>query len=173
MKTVVITDRAIDLAETEDRIFYRADKMEIAPCTGCMTCQYKTPGHCVYEDEMASLCKAVRTCDELVIVSRIADGVYDLPVLNILSRTRTIEKPFFKTIDQEVHHVMRGVRKKTATVVGYGGQSPEENEMFKDFVRRTVYRFNIVSLRVFATNADNVNYCLSLGENVQEDEDDE
>ena len=68
---------------------------------------------------------------------------------------------------------MRGVRKKMATVVGYGGRTPEENEMFKNFVRRTVYRFNIISLRVFATRADNVDYCLSLGENAQEDEDDE
>ncbi len=173
MKTIVITDRPIDLAETEERTFYRADKLGVVPCTGCMTCQFQTPGRCVYEDEMKPLCKAIQTCDELIIVSHITDGMYDLPVLNLLSRTRPLEKPFYKKIDEEVHHVMRGVRKKTATVVGYGGRTPEENEMFKNFVRRTVYRFNIISLRVFATRADNVDYCLSLGENAQEDEDDE
>jgi multimeric flavodoxin WrbA len=50
-------------AETET--IYLKDK-DIHPCVGCYTCWTKTPGVCVFKDDMPELLEKVRECDLLV-----------------------------------------------------------------------------------------------------------
>lgn len=173
MKTVVLTDRPICLSENEDRVIYHVDELAINDCTGCLDCQFRTPGICVFDDVMKEINRAIRTCDELIIVSEVCFGTYAPAMSAAIGRTRVQEKPFYKKADDHVQHLMRGVRKKLATIVGYGVESGEESELFKDFARSTVYRFNITELRVFGTSPDRVNECLLLGEGLEEEDDDE
>jgi multimeric flavodoxin WrbA/putative sterol carrier protein len=50
-------------AETET--VYLKEK-EIHPCVGCYTCWAKTPGVCVFKDDMPGLLEKVRNCDILI-----------------------------------------------------------------------------------------------------------
>ena len=50
-------------AETET--VYLTEK-KIHPCVGCFTCWVKTPGVCVFKDDMPELLEKVRDCQVLV-----------------------------------------------------------------------------------------------------------
>ena len=50
-------------AETE--VLYVKD-LDIKACQGCYTCQFKTPGVCVYQDDMPGVLDKMKEADALV-----------------------------------------------------------------------------------------------------------
>lgn len=54
--------------EAETETIYLKDK-DIHSCVGCYTCWTKTPGVCIFKDDMAELLEKVRGCDILVFAT--------------------------------------------------------------------------------------------------------
>lgn len=51
-------------------------RKEINPCIGCFTCYAKTPGVCIYEDDMVGMVERVRSADLLVLATPVyLDGM--------------------------------------------------------------------------------------------------
>ncbi len=49
--------------------YFKLKDLEIKECTGCYTCWTKTPGECIYKDDMAMLRKKYREADLVIFAS--------------------------------------------------------------------------------------------------------
>lgn len=80
-------------AETEN-VFLAHKK--IHSCCGCYTCWIKTPGKCVYDDDMAGLCRRLGQADILVFATPLyVDNVSGL-MKNFMDRMLPVADPYFE-----------------------------------------------------------------------------
>lgn len=114
------TDRIKNEAETEI-IFSGEGKGEgIKECTGCFCCWVKTPRVCVLNDKYKNIGKLFSKADEIIVISRCVYGSYSPFVKNVLDRSIPFLLPFFKIVNNEVHHKVRYKRKIKFKVHFYG-----------------------------------------------------
>ena len=83
-------------AETET-IYLREKKIQ--PCVGCFTCWVKTPGVCIFRDDMPSLLEKVRDCQILVYA-------FPLYNYNMTAMTKAFQERLLPLVDP--HFVKAG-----------------------------------------------------------------
>ena len=59
-----------------DALFAREDLLAARDCCGCFACWVRTPGTCVFRDELQRLPEVLARTDELWVVARNAFGGY-------------------------------------------------------------------------------------------------
>jgi len=81
--------------------------MSIHPCMGCYTCWTKTPGECVYKDDMTELLKKIRMADLLIMASPLF--VYSVTGImkNFLDRLIPIKLPYMQIHNKVTGHPHR------------------------------------------------------------------
>ncbi len=81
--------------------------MSIHPCMGCYTCWTKTPGECVYKDDMTELLKKLRMADLLIMASPLF--VYSVTGImkNFLDRLIPIKLPYMQIYNEVTSHPHR------------------------------------------------------------------
>ncbi len=81
--------------------------MRIHPCMGCYTCWTKTPGECVYKDDMTELLKKLRMADLLIMASPLF--VYSVTGImkNFLDRLIPIKLPYMQIYNEVTSHPHR------------------------------------------------------------------
>jgi len=87
--------------------YIKLKDMKINPCTGCYTCWTKTPGECIFKDDMTDLRLKFRKADLIVFAS----PLYIFNVTGImktfLDRLLPIVKPYMLIEDGETKHPHR------------------------------------------------------------------
>lgn len=79
----------------------------VTPCVGCFGCWVKTPGECVIRDRASPLLALLASCDELFLVSRCVYGGLSPEVKAAMDRSIGYMLPFFRIVNDEMHHTMR------------------------------------------------------------------
>ena len=123
-------------------------KLTIANCMGCFGCWVKTPGSCVLRDDAVKVYPLIAKSTNLLYVSRIKYGSYDVTMKTMLERASPIQQAFIRVHQGETHHVQRAVEKKQAVIVAYGAQSQEEKRLFERLVERNARNMQFWSHRV-------------------------
>lgn len=123
-------------------------KLTIANCMGCFGCWVKTPGSCVLRDDAVKVYPLIAKSTNLLYVSRIKYGSYDVTMKTMLERAIPIQQAFIRVHQGETHHVQRAVEKKQAVIVAYGAQSQEEKRLFERLVERNARNMQFWSHRV-------------------------
>ncbi len=143
----LLTD--IDLRGQEiDAEIIDTRKVDVAPCVGCFGCWIKTPGQCVRSDDAAEIAKKLAQAEQVVYVTRVRCGCYDIPMKTVLERMLPMQQAFLRIHEGEVHHVQRDVAKKEAIVIAYGAKDEEEQTVFKHMIARNAKNMNWVEYRV-------------------------
>jgi hypothetical protein len=81
--------------------------MRIHPCMGCYTCWIKTPGECVYKDDMAELLKKLRMADLLIMASPLFVFSVTGIMKNFLDRLIPIKLPYMQIQNEVTGHPHR------------------------------------------------------------------
>ena len=81
--------------------------MDIKYCTGCWTCWWKTPGRCVFEDDMEQVYPAMMAADRLVMFSPLSMGFVSSLLKKVNDRSVPLLHPYIEIVKGECHHRKR------------------------------------------------------------------
>ncbi len=121
-------------------------------CKGCFSCWLKTPLKCIYNDALKSLGENMRSCDELIIISKGKYGCYSPLVKGILERSISYVKPYFVLRNKEIHHEARTSKKIKFKVIFY---EYENIETLTKLVNRNSINYNTLKPDIYFI--DNLN----------------
>lgn len=154
---LIISDRHLELPELQRAAieFIDLSKCNITNCVGCFGCWTKTPGKCVIRDDAVRVYPRIAASHRLMYVSRVKYGGYDTPMKTMLERAIPVQQAFIRLHHGETHHIQRDVALKQAVIVGYGAQSHEEQDLFRQLIARNANNMNFEQYRVvFTTEQD-------------------
>lgn len=81
---------------------------KIKPCLGCFGCWVKTPGECIIKNDGYNyIGKMFGHADEIWLISECCYGAFSPFVKNVLDRCIGYLLPFFKIVNNEMHHKIR------------------------------------------------------------------
>ncbi len=109
----------------EDVIVFPA-KPRVKHCVGCFGCWVKTPGKCVIADRCSETPAMLAASKELILVTRNVYGGYSPEVKAVLDRSIGYMMPYFRLVEDEMHHTMRYDNLFTLTAHFYGCPLSEE-----------------------------------------------
>lgn len=96
------TQGMIDAGATIETIQLATRK--IHHCIGCLACWFKTPGHCVHNDDMEGVLEAVTKSEALVLATPVyVDGMTGL-LKNCVDRMVPLADPHLETRDGHMRH---------------------------------------------------------------------
>lgn len=81
--------------------------MDIQYCTGCWTCWWKTPGRCVFKDDMEQVYPAMMAADRLVMFSPLSMGFVSSLLKKVNDRSVALLHPYIEIVQDECHHRKR------------------------------------------------------------------
>ena len=105
-----------------------SDNGTIKPCVGCFGCWLKTPGKCLIDDEYGRMGELIHRADEVVVISRYTYGGFSSFVKNVFDRSIGWVLPYFKIVDNEMHHKKRYPEDKKITVIFRGKDLTKEDQ---------------------------------------------
>ena len=135
---LLMSDRKlpVDLPEKKENQHIDLSEKKIANCVGCFGCWVKTPGKCVIRDDAVKIYPLIAQSKNLLYVSRLYYGSYDIAMKTMLERAIPVQQAFIRIHNQETHHVQRAVTEKNAVILAYGDITKEEQEIFRKLVAR-------------------------------------
>lgn len=119
-----------------------APSKEIKPCVGCFGCWLKTPGQCVIKDGYDRMGALIHKADELVVMTRYTYGGFSSFVKNVFDRSIGWVLPYFRVVNNEMHHKKRYPEDKQITVIFRGsGLTKEDQADAKRYVEAVCRNF--------------------------------
>lgn len=153
---LIMSDSPIDtsLLAGKDITYFDLSALKIAPCVGCFGCWTRTPGKCVVRDDATRIYPCIARSNQVLYISRLRYGGYDTVMKTMLERTIPVQQAFIRIHEGETHHVQRAVALKQATILAYGAQTEEEQDIFRQLVARNARNMSFESHKiVFTTEA--------------------
>ena len=151
---LILSDRPISVPQAEDTQFIDLSALNIANCTGCFGCWTRTPGKCVIRDDAVRVYPLIAKSERVLYISRVRYGGYDITMKTMLERAIPIQQAFLRLWQGETHHVQRSVVPKQAVILGYGEISPQEQQVFRQLIRRNANNMNFEHYRVLFVPED-------------------
>jgi len=87
--------------------YFKLKDMNILPCRSCGACSYKTPGKCVFEDDMANVIRAFAKSDVMIMLTPIRFGGYSSQLKKALDKFVAVGVPLYMVKDGHMLHPMR------------------------------------------------------------------
>lgn len=134
----------------DEQIRYKAlGSAEIKPCIGCWTCWLKTPGKCVYKDEMEECFADYVNSDKVIMLLDTAQGFISHQAKVFIDRTIPHYHPYIEIVDGECHHKARYERYPELYYF-FEDQDliNDEAQVIADYLYRTAYHFQSKSYRI-------------------------
>lgn len=154
---LILSDFPLGIDINDKNIAYAdLSSMKISPCVGCFGCWVKTPGKCVIRDDATKIYPLIAQADEVIYISHVFCGGYDIPMKTMLERAIPIQQAFIRIHNNETHHLQRDVKPKKALIIAYGDISHEERNIFSELIERNVLNMNFIKSDVIFTEKNEV-----------------
>lgn len=88
------------------RIFW-TEALHIQPCCGCFSCWVKTPGKCIFQDDMEEIVENYVHSDWVIFLTGISAGFIDSKTKKVLDRMIVTVLPYIRNFGGECHHLPR------------------------------------------------------------------
>lgn len=85
----------------------REKNINICVGSGCMACQFKTPGLCIQNDDMDSIYPQLVKADLLIFLTPISFGGYYSEIKKLIDRLLPLKIPVYTIYKGEMHHMNR------------------------------------------------------------------
>lgn len=118
-------------------------------CVGCFGCWIKTPGCCVIKDRAQILPALLAESDQLIIVSRLVYGGFSPKIKAAMDRSIGYIMPFFRFVNNEMHHTMRYDNPFQLTVHFYGDSTKEQQSIARQLIPANAVNLGAGSHHVF------------------------
>ncbi len=82
-------------------------EMNIHYCCGCWTCWWKTPGKCVFRDDMEKIYPKIVTADLVIFTAPLMMGFVHSSLKKTMDRLIPLILPYIKIYRGECHHYLR------------------------------------------------------------------
>jgi multimeric flavodoxin WrbA len=82
-------------------------KMKINYCCGCWNCWVKTPGECVFKDDMTEILRSIIHSDMTVFISPVVMGFISAQLKKVNDRMIPLIHPYIDIYENECHHQKR------------------------------------------------------------------
>lgn len=113
-------------------------------CTGCFTCWEKTPGVCIFKDDMAKILPKIIHSDIIMFVNKITFGGFNTHLKRVWDRCIPLLSPQIMLIHGECHHAKR--YEKYPSIIVYNVLDPEisaeELTLFQTLLDRVAINFH-------------------------------
>ncbi|HOP72673.1 flavodoxin family protein [Thermoclostridium caenicola] len=86
---------------------FRLREMNISYCCGCLGCWVKSPGKCLYKDDMVSILKSVIRSDLVILISPVVMGFVSPLIKKATDRFIPLIHPYITIVRGECHHKKR------------------------------------------------------------------
>ncbi len=156
-KRFIVYDIPNDVLESknENDILFSANPL-VKGCVGCFSCWLKTPSKCSIKDRCSESVRNLAKCDEFVVISPCVYGGYTHSVKAIIERSIGYLLPYFRVVDNEIHHKLRYKKNLTMSVYFYGECDDFDKETANLIVRANAINFGALPNVYFYNNADEV-----------------
>lgn len=154
---LILSDFPLGIDINDKNIAYvDLSSMKISPCVGCFGCWVKTPGKCVIRDDATKIYPLIAQADEVIYISHVFCGGYDIPMKTMLERAIPIQQAFIRIHNNETHHLQRDVKPKKALIIAYGDISHEERNIFSELIERNALNMNFIKSDIIFTEKNEV-----------------
>ncbi|WP_069997222.1 NAD(P)H-dependent oxidoreductase [Cellulosilyticum sp. I15G10I2] len=84
--------------------YFKLEQMNILPCRNCGACTTKTPGECVFKDDIPEIIKSVVKSKVMVVLAPIRFGGFNAQYKKALDKFVLTGLPFFKVEKGKLSH---------------------------------------------------------------------
>ncbi|MFA5554901.1 MAG: flavodoxin family protein [Phycisphaerae bacterium] len=128
--------KGAEKAGAEAETIFLAQK-QIKPCTGCLSCWFKTPGKCVFDDDMGELLEKVKKSNIVVFATPLyVDNISGL-MKNFMDRFMPLLNPHIETDSSgESVHVLSQQLGDIAVISNCGYPEQSHFEVLRILFRR-------------------------------------
>ena len=183
MKSVIIHDTSDDFGreilhylkqktDLSNRQFHFFDLAELSmqACYGCFGCWIKTPGKCVFRDDIENIMKEEINSSRVLYLCPVTWGSYS-PLLKIFKdRSIGMALPFFEIYRGETHHPKRYKNYPEPLLAGYGTDlEDDECELFRktgENLNDNIHKGNLNTLIIKSKNDFSYLDCFFNGGNL-------
>lgn len=143
------------LFETSVQKIVMEEKIEA--CIGCWSCWVKTPGKCVWKDQMTSHYESYVNSEKIILLLDTEQGFLSHKAKAFFDRTIPHYHPYIQIVDGECHHRAR-YEKYPSLYFWYedSGLSQEENQIIEDYLYRMAYHFQSPGYRLNMTKKEQI-----------------
>lgn len=160
---LILTDKPLSEAlQIGEHQYVDVTKEKINPCMGCFGCWIKTPGKCVIRDSAVTIYPLIAQAENVLYISRIVYGSYDVPLKTMFERAIPIQQAFIRIHNNETHHVQRSVTPKKAVIIAYGAKDDAEKDVFRKLVSRNANNMIFTEFEVIFCNEEEVDSVAKL-----------
>lgn len=90
--------------QNEDYTYFKLGQMDIKPCINCNGCKLKTPGRCVFDDDMHEILYKVVKSSIVIMLTPIVLGGYSYNFKKALDKFGTLAYPTFAMKNGKLTH---------------------------------------------------------------------
>ena len=122
---------------------------KIYDCVSCSACAVKTPGICVFKDDMTEILTDIVNSDYLIFLTKISFGSYDSRLKKVIDRFLPLMVPKYVLRKGEMHHKNRY---KMPYFIGIGATDSNnrfQTEIFHRLVQRNALNANFSGFQSF------------------------
>ena len=110
---------------------------ELGPCLGCYMCWVKTPGFCIRTNDNANAVAGQEMrADAVIFLSKITYGGFSYDLKSFIDRSIPNLSPYFEIVQGDMRHGKRYERFPHMISIGYGANTPEEEQTFINLTTR-------------------------------------
>ncbi len=133
------------------------NSLSIHSCTGCWSCWVKTPGCCIFNDDMPSLLSAIINSDLLIYLAEPVLGYVNHRTKIVMDRSIPLVHPYIELVDGECHHKMRYQKYPQLGLIleDSGDLEKEDLEIIEHLFSRFALNFKS-ELKIFTTTSCSV-----------------
>ena len=96
------------LVERGNEIYcYKLRDMKINNCIGCYNCWTKSPGICVFKDDMVEVLKDYINSDFVIFTSPVVMGFVTYLIKSVNERLLPLSHPYFDFLNDRFQHIQR------------------------------------------------------------------
>ena len=122
------------MKRSEELSYFELRDMKILPCRSCGACGFKSPGKCIFKDDMHEILYAMAKSSTIILLAPVRFGGYPSGLKKAVDKFALMALPLYTV---KHGHMVHPARYGSKTLIGIGVQqegSKEREESFKKLV---------------------------------------
>lgn len=133
---------------------YPVTPENLRDCIGCWSCWVKTPGRCVFSDQMNAIYPAIMASDRVLLMLPVEQGFVSGVAKTFIDRLIPLYHPYIDLHRGEMMHRARYEKyPEFEFFVEASLLTPEQEAVVEDYFFRTAYHFKQTGFRLVAQNS--------------------